>query len=341
MGETNYKRTLFNLLKIGVSLGLIALILFRTDFKNLSAVLSSVEVKFLILAMGFMFLEMMSMTLRMFYLIRIKSMDVPFGALLRFNMMGVFIGNFMPTKLGVDGLRTYYLAKYTNQTVDSITSITLDRFINIIVITFFAMLSFIIGGYYRRFPALGLIIIIMIAGIFLVFVLINQKLSRRLSDYLTSKQWSQKIVQFIHDLTASFKEFHHHPRQLFGIVFLGVIFQVNRIITTYFFARSVGINVDFAYFFLVIPMVIILGMLPFSVAGIGITQYSTVQMFRLVGVEIESSLGFAMLIYFARILIALPGLYFFHKEGMDTLMESISKIGGGFSRRKKKENEEV
>ncbi|MBN2104170.1 flippase-like domain-containing protein [bacterium] len=331
------KKSFFNLFKIVISLGLISWILLKTDFQNLSRVLSGVKINYLMLAVGFMLLEMLSMTLRMYYLIRIKLMSVPFSALLKFNMMGVFIGNFMPTKLGVDGLRTYYLARHTNQTVDSITSIALDRFINIIVITTFALFSYIVGGYYRRFPALGLIIIVMIIGIFLILILISQQWSHRLGNYLTSKRWSQKIVKFIHDLTVSFEQFRHHPRQLFWIVFLGIIFQVNRIITTYFFARAVHIDVDFAYFFLVIPMVIILGMLPFSVAGIGITQYSTVQMFKLVGVQIESSLGFAMLIYFARIFIALPGLYFFHKEGMDTLMESISKIGSGFSRKKNEE----
>jgi len=328
------KKSLLNFFKIIISVGLIVWILLKTDFTNLFQVISSVRIHYLFMAIGFMFFEMLSMTFRMYYLIKLKSMDVPFSALFKFNMMGVFIGNFMPTKLGVDGLRTYYLARYTNQTVDSITSITLDRFINIIVITVFALMSYLIGGYYRRFPALGLIIIIMVAGIFLILILINQQWSNRLGIYLTSKKWSQKIVRFFHDLTVSFEQFRRHPRGLLWILLLGIIFQVNRIVTTFFFARAVHIDVNFAYFFLVIPIVIVLGMLPFSVAGIGITQYSTVQMFKLVGVEIEASLGFAMLIYFSRILIALPGLYFFHKEGMDTLMESISRIGSGLARKK-------
>ena len=96
-----------------------------------------------------------------------------------------------------------------------------------------------------------------------------------------------------------------------------------------------NINVDFMYFFLIVPIIMILGMLPFSFAGIGITQFSAVQFFKLVGIQTESSLGFAMLIYFSRIVIALPGLYFFYKEGMGTLMESMFKIGKHWKDRKK------
>jgi uncharacterized protein (TIRG00374 family) len=336
MANDKSHRTLLNILKVIISLALIALILLKTDLNNLAFILRSVHFGYFLLAAALMLLEILSMTYRLQVLIAVKSMNIPYAVLFKFNVMGVFVGNFLPSKLGIDGLRTYYLAKHTSQTMDSITSITLDRYINLIVITVFAMFSYILGGYYIRFPALGLIILIMVLSISLSAVLLHRRISRWLEKRLTDRKWTGSLIQFIHDLAISFEQSKRHYKSLVFIVFLSVLFQINRICTTYFFARSVHIDVHIGYYFLVTPIMILMGMLPLSVAGIGITQFTTVQMFKLVGVEIESSLGLAMLIYFTRILIALPGFYFFYREGVNTLIDSITHIRDRFSNRNDK-----
>ncbi|MCD6116234.1 flippase-like domain-containing protein [bacterium] len=339
MSENNNKKTLYQAVRIISSIGLISIILLKTNFHDLFKVIKTVNPVFLLLAMLFMFCEILLMSLRMHYLLKIKSMKVPFYALIKFNMMGSFVGNFLPTKLGVDGLRTYFLAKYTKQTVHSISLITFDKFLNIIVVTIFATLSFVFAGYYKRFPSFGVLILTMITGIFLVLFLVREKSGIKVKDYLKRKKWSGKIVAFINEFSGSFAQLHYNKHKLLIIFILGIFFQINRIITTYFFARAVNINVDFMYFFLIVPIIMILGMLPFSFAGIGITQFSAVQFFKLVGIQTESSLGFTMIIYFSRIVIAFPGLYFFYKEGMGTLMESVSKIGKQWTKRNESDSE--
>ncbi|MCZ6593911.1 MAG: lysylphosphatidylglycerol synthase transmembrane domain-containing protein [Bacteroidetes bacterium] len=318
-------KILFTTLKVIVSVGLIAILIAQMDLNALQKVLASVTLWFLALAVFFMFIELVLMSIRLYVLLLMKELHVPFFILFKLNLVSVFVGIFLPSALGFDALRVFYLSKHTNHVVDSISLVTLDRFLNMVSITLFAIFSFFLGGYFRKLSGLWIAILPMLFGIGFVFLFMSKRIRSFIRGALKRVRMPEKVINWIGSLVGSFYECRAFPRLLLLLFGLAIVFQATRTTTSYFFAQSVDIDVSFIYFFIIIPIVTVLSMLPFSIAGIGVPQYSSVYLFELVGVDMESVLGFSIVIYVARILITLPGLYFFYREGFDSLLQSVSK----------------
>ena len=325
MEREKTKGVVFNTFKVLVSLGLIAFLIARTDMKMVQRVLFSVHGGFLVLGVLFMMLEIVLITYRLQVLLLMRDIRVSFFVLLKLNLISVFVGIFLPSMLGTDALRIFYLSKHTKQVVDSISSVALDRFLNMLTITVFAVLSFFIGGYYRTMPGLLLALLPMVMGIGFVFLFLSKKIRSSMGAFLNRIRMPRKITHWLGDLVRSFYGGRAYPKLLLLLVALAIVFQCVRITSSYVFARSVWIEAPYSYYYICMPIVTVLGMLPFAVAGIGITQASSVYFFELVGVNIESAFGFSILVYVIRILVTLPGLYFFYREGLDALVESASR----------------
>ena len=326
----------FTAFKVTVSVGLITLLIVQMDLGALQKILVSVNIQFLALAISFMFFELILMAIRLQVLILIKKIHVPFFALFKLNLISVFVGIFLPSALGVDALRIFYLSKHTNHVVDSISSVVLDRFLNMVVIILFATASFFLGGYFRTLPGLAIAILPMLFGIGLAFLFMSKRIRTYIRIFFKKVRVPKKVIDWLGSLANSSYECRAHIKLLLLLFGLAVIFQFTRTTTSYFFAQSVNINAPFIYFFFTIPIVSVLAMLPFSIAGIGVTQYSSVYLFDLIGVDMESVFGFSIIIYVARILVTIPGLYFFYHEGLASLLQSVSKANSFsiFGRRK-------
>lgn len=317
---------IFNFFKVLISLGLILYLVLRTDMAMVKEVLFSVHGGFLSLAVLCLVSEIILVTYRLQVLLLMKDIRLSFGVILKLNLISVFVGMFLPTRLGMDGLRVFYLSKHTKHVVDSISSVAMDRFLNMFIITCFAVINLFIGGYYRTMPSLFLAILPMVLGVGLVFLFLSKRIRSSLGIFLNRLRVSRKITGWLGDLAHSFYGERGRSKLLLKLILLAVFFQCVRITTTYMFARSLWIEVPYSYFFIIVPIVTTLGMLPFSIAGIGIAQAGSIYFLELVGVDSASAFGMSALIYVIRILVTLPGLYFFHREGLDALVESGSRL---------------
>ena len=175
-------------------------------------------------------------------------------------------------------------------------------------------------------PNLILATLPMVLGVGLVLLFLSKRVRSSLGSFLNRIRVSRKITSWLGDLAHSFFGWRGRPKLLLKLILLAIFFQCVRISTSYVFARSLWIEVPYSYFFIVIPIVTVLGMLPFSIAGIGIAQVGSIYFLELIGVDSASAFGMAVLIYFVRILVMLPGLYFFYREGLDSLVESGSRL---------------
>ena len=324
--EKEKRSKLFNYFKILISLGLILFLVLRTDMVMVKEVLFSVHGGFLMLAVLCLVAELILMTFRLQALLLMKNIRLPFFVILKLNLISAFVGTFLPTRLGMDALRVFFLSKHTKHVVDSISSVAVDRFLNMFIITCFAIINYFIGGYHHTMPNLILATLPMVLGVGLVLLFLSKRVRSSLGSFLNRIRVSRKITSWLGDLAHSFFGWRGRPKLLLKLILLAIFFQCVRISTSYVFARSLWIEVPYSYFFIVIPIVTVLGMLPFSIAGIGIAQVGSIYFLELIGVDSASAFGMAVLIYFVRILVMLPGLYFFYREGLDSLVESGSRL---------------
>ena len=124
-----------------------------------------------------------------------------------------------------------------------------------------------------------------------------------------------KYVDMMGKVAHSFYDFRNHPGNLLILFGLSIIFQFGRVLVPFMVTTAVGIHISITYFFLFVPLVIILAMLPFSIGGIGVREISIAYFLVQGGATLDQAGGVTVLIFVITLLAGLPGGYFYLVEG--------------------------
>jgi uncharacterized protein (TIRG00374 family) len=103
---------------------------------------------------------------------------------------------------------------------------------------------------------------------------------------------------------------------LFKVLALSFLIQIARIMIAYVSALALNINLSLVYFFLFIPLITIILMLPTTVGGIGVSEGAYVYFFSRVGMSTHGAFALAILLRTIFTFLALPGGIIYIKEGL-------------------------
>ena len=112
------EETLYKLLRIVISISVIAFLLSRTNLPELVAVLKSANVWWFLIALLVELLRVFIGSYRWQIILSVKKIQLSLGSLASFYLVGYFFNMSLPTVLGGDAVRTYELAKYSEFTIN-------------------------------------------------------------------------------------------------------------------------------------------------------------------------------------------------------------------------------
>jgi len=115
------------LLRLVVTLSLIAFLISRIDFKRLPETISSIYWLPLVIAFGFGHVDRFLMALKWRLLIKPQGLSVSVSDAITTTYMGNFGGQFLPGGIGTDVVRIYLLRKLNLPTISVAASILLER----------------------------------------------------------------------------------------------------------------------------------------------------------------------------------------------------------------------
>jgi uncharacterized membrane protein YbhN (UPF0104 family) len=122
---------LINLLKIVISVGLVAWAFSKIDLKQVGAQLATANPWLIVAALALFELAIVINGAKWQVLLRAQGVHVPFGAVLQFLFTGFFFNNFLPANVGGDVIRGYGLARYTDRGADAAVSVIVDRIVGL------------------------------------------------------------------------------------------------------------------------------------------------------------------------------------------------------------------
>jgi len=229
----------------------------------------------------------------------------------------------MPTSLGTEVFRAYGFSNYTTKSIESTSAVIINRFVGLISLTVIASMSAIWEHEYAVDVGLFWIILVASMPLLLLFVGFSNKLTP-IADKMP--HWIRdilyRILNWIDKVIQSFIAFRAHKKVLVLVFILSICFQVIRIYACYILTLAMGVRVPFSYFFIFTPLVLLMTMLPFSVAGIGMREGGVVFFLGKVGIQMTSALSVSLLWFIAAIFSSLPGLLFYLSDGMHRKRES-------------------
>ena len=291
MDENKNKKTSIKkvVLKIAVSVGLLAYIISKIDKQELVQHIKLLDYKFIPLIVVFIILNYIVSSIRWKQLlIHERSNEVSVGYLTSLYFIWSFFNNFMPTSIGGDVYKVYKLGKKINDNTFAFTSTFTERFTGVLILALFSVLSF--AGFLKYW--IILLLFWFVLSIYLGFVVL-QKLSKR--------------IKILGKIYASLMTYKGHYKMMLRVFILAVIVQLMSLLTQYTIFLALGIKIDYFYALFTFPVITLATFFIPSLNGIGVQDALYMSMFELVGVPKELSLAASVLYHLFRLGVSLVG----------------------------------
>ena len=237
----------------------------------------------------------------------VSDVGVPLLMLVKFYFVGAFFNLFLPTALGGDLVRGYDLAMHSGKKMGAVTSVLVERIVGFFALAFIALLALLLGSGTIKDDAVTIVIFIICLGYFaLVTMVFNAKVMKRLVAMLKFiKLWDigkrlDRIYDSLHAFTA-------HKAVLWQCFVLSIICQTLTILAVYSLALAISLKLPPIYFFMVLPMIWIIMMVPLSINGLGVREGAFVFFFTRLGVSNSAALLLSFLTLSQKIALGLIG----------------------------------
>ncbi len=236
-----------------------------------------------------------------------------------YYFIGMFFNLLLPTSVGGDVVRAWYLDAGAKRRLAAFASVLLDRLNGLAVLIVLAVLGVFMTQ--TPLPAWVSWSVFALAALAATGFLALPVLAR--VPYLPTVRREQlaTVVSVI-----------HQPRVLITTTGLSFLVQVANVVLVWWIGLGLGMDVPFAYYWILVPMVTLLTILPLSLNGMGVREGGTVLFLSPLGVPQETALTLAFLWFAVFGIASLMGGAVYLWEGQAATASQESK-DGSFNRR--------
>ncbi len=303
------KKALSILLRIGISI-ILLILLFKfskidtreliSDIKSANGILLAVAfiIFFIVYALGFLRWQM---------LLKAVGINIPLTRLVISFSGGLFFSILLPSTIGGDVVRTADLAQHSKKTKEVIATVFLDRLSGYIGLVLLVLPVLLLGSGLVRDKVVFLsVAVIILLLVFILLVLFNKSIYSGITGFLSSPG-AGKIKEWIKNLHREIHIFRHQRKIIIYNLTLSFIIQAISPVSIYFIALSLGIKTSLVYFFIFIPIIGAITLLPISMGGLGVRENFFAVYFAKVGISKQLAVAMSLLSFFFIIIYGVIG----------------------------------
>jgi glycosyltransferase 2 family protein len=232
--------------------------------------------------------------------------------LVKLHLVGAFFGMFLPTGVGGDAVKMYEMSRGDHKASAAISSVLVDRFTGLFVL--FAIASLALLGGYELVTIQVRILIALVFGLSLVAAALV--LQRTWIEAWGRRLRLDRLLGRVNILRELYLSLHlYGTAALLRAATASAVWNLCLIFSYYLLGRAVGIDLSLWYYFLFVPVISVLLLLP-SVGGLGIREGATVLLLRQVGVSEPRGLALALAYDVIRLTEALIGACLYVLQGI-------------------------
>lgn len=223
-------------------------------------------------------------------------------------LIGIFFNSFLPSTVGGDVYRGYSTAKGVGSATEALTVVAVERLTGIFALGTFGLVALCVGfAHFGKFP----VIWAAFGGLLVLFLLflaaMNHTVAQAIRRLLSHPEMLkipglpkvQAKLKQIYDALCVYKR---NTRVMVIAFCLGLLLQANVVVHYYCIAYALKLPIPFTYFFLSIPVVTIVLLVPVFINGIGGREWMYILLFKEFGVTTSQAIAFSW-ISFAMLLI--------------------------------------
>jgi len=289
------------LLKVIVSLGLITFLINQVDFKGIVNILKNVDIKMIIYALTLLTIQVFIVTIRWQLVLKCQKIELDYKNTLQILWSGLFFNQAMPSSVGGDVIRGYYLKKQGMTLGRATLGVLMDRLFGMVGLVLLVLASLPLSFELINNPIARIGVLLIASGISftLLLVFFTDKLPGNFSHFRVIKGFYLLSQDGRHCISKNYNGLI--------IIIISVLIHLISVVTVMTMAIGLGINVEWSGFLLIIPLVTLMMVVPISIAGWGVREGVMVVGFGYLGVAPEAALALSILYGLLMLVVALPG----------------------------------
>ena len=260
---------------------------------------------------------------RWWVFMRAQKIQVPLLLAIKLTFLGQFFTNFMPSAVGGDLIRAWYISHHTPYRLRAAIGVAADRIMGLsgtIILAFTSYMLFMRGqlgifqvekkespvatflqehpNFMQWAAVSGFVFIVVIILVIKIFDL--SRFINKIKDML---------IHLFRQTYEVFAIYIRHPLILFFGLTISLFMQILVIFSFWLIGRDLGIEAQIHHYFVFFPIMWIIGSLPLSIAGIGILEGGLVVLFfQFTGASKDLVTALALCQRLAWIIGSLPGM---------------------------------
>lgn len=289
------------LVRIVVTIVILVLIFRNIEIKSVKDTILHADIKLLCLAILF---QLLSTFLAGFRWGKVMN-KLNFGNNTAFYLRSYFKGSFfnqgLPTSIGGDAVRVLDVATNGYRKRDAFIGVFIDRILGLVgllILNLFANYSLPDLLPENLFLMINLIVLSGLLG-FICFIYVHK----------IKALYKGRLLNYILRVSQQLNQILHNARSIFFHLIIGVLIHLFSIINIYLISQSVGLEYNLLTIAVIVPPVILLTLIPISLAGWGIREGAMIGLFGLIGAAATNVLSMSILYGIILIIASLPGLY--------------------------------
>jgi len=285
------------LLRVCVSVGLIAVVLSRAELAEVGRLMAEASMPLLAVAFMSYFVGYLASVARWSTLLAAHEVRPGFGYLYSSFMIGMFFNQLLPTTVGGDVARYHYTSGASRAAAFS--AVIMDRIFGMVALMMFALAGLMVAGRSGGMPlelaqAVAALLAVGLLAIGTIFMLPAAGFDRLRGLY----RWlPAAVVALLDKMLGAFAAFRGRRDVVLAALAWSLLLQCVVIGHYYVVGLALGLTVPFYAYVFIVPLAIVVMMLPISINAIGVRESAFVYLLGLYDVAPSTGVAFSWLVY--------------------------------------------
>lgn len=241
---------------------------------------------------------------------------IPWRRLVTFYFAGMFFNLFLPSLVGGDLVRGYIVYREAEKKEAAVVSVVVERLCGmgaLLTIGFVAMLiSYSVIALAPVAWALSVLMGVFLSVIFFASRASLLRLPLKVLSWFRLPRWAEATAR----VYEAFRLYGGHRRALFKAGLLSFLLQSINILVYYLLARSLSLSVPIIYFFLFVPIITAVSMIPLTFSSLGVREGASLLLFTQVGVSGPAAITLSLAWWVNVVLLSLLATPLWVRKGL-------------------------
>jgi uncharacterized protein (TIRG00374 family) len=319
------KKHLKSVVRIAVSAVLLGLLAWRMDWEKIRLTFAQTRVEYWLAATGVFLIAQVASSIRWRWLARPLGFEQGSGRFLGYYFVGMFFNLVLPTSVGGDVVRAWYLDGHSGRRVPAFVSVFADRVSGLLVLLTLACLGVALSPMELdprvQWSVLGMAggALMGMAGFGMLVLWKRESIKAwgqgRRKERAEPATWLGRQIGRLRHFTLAFSHtlalYTRFPGMIIVTTVLSLVVQAANVLMVVLLGEAIGAPVPIAYYWILVPVVSLLGVLIPSIGGMGVREWGSVLFLAPLGVEERVAIPLGFLWTLAQSAANFTGLFFY------------------------------